>query len=139
MKTTPALGKAQSYIDVEVRGPSRRPTPYASGPEGPFLTVSREAGTGGVANGVNIRLVGSVEARARRVAGLRGCSHTVAMAINRKVDGARRDYVRSAFDRDIADNSTCDLILNTDSIATTEAVEIVTGLLARRVAGLRDR
>lgn len=97
---------------------------------GNFATV-------GLANGLNIRLIGSPERRASRIAEARGCTFDDALASVRKVDIARRDYVLSAFGRDVDDATAYDLVLNTDSLSTQEAVEAVLAVLAPRLAKSR--
>lgn len=235
MSKTPALGKAKAYIDTETNWFNSHTSYLPHGEDGPFITISREAGTGGsifgkalvqeldarrdplgprwtlfdselveqvlteaalpsrlarflpedripaivaavgeiiglhpdlwtlvertnetvrrlvmlghtvivgrggnfatygIRNGLNIRLVGSVAARARRMAAARCCTITQAEAMNRKIDEARRDYVRSAFRRDVTEVAAYDLIINTDTIGLADSVDAVLGLLSRRV------
>ena len=86
----------------------------------------------GVANGLNLRLVGSPMGRARRVASIRGCTLSEAETHLRKIDSARRVYVKSAFDREVSDVSAYDIVLNTDTISVADGVSSVLTLLARR-------
>ncbi|HLP02094.1 MAG TPA: cytidylate kinase family protein, partial [Opitutaceae bacterium] len=57
--------------------------------------------TAGCARGLHIRLVGSAESRAKRTERLLGLTPDQALAYGRRVDHARRDYVRSFFEADI--------------------------------------
>jgi len=233
MNTTPALGKAKAYIDVETNFAPTQPFHFPHGEDGPFITISRATGTGGaafakalvkeiesregggppwtvfdselvqqmlleanlpvrlarylpedripaivstvgeilglhpdlwtlvertnetvrrlavlgravivgrggnfatagLANGLNIRLIGSPERRASRLAEAEGCTFDDAIALVRKIDAARRDYVLSAFGRDVDDASAYDLVINTDSFSTAEGVEAVLAVLSRR-------
>lgn len=235
MNTTPALGKAKACIDIETNFLPTQPFHFPHAEDGPFITISREAGTGGsslakalvkkldaredggeglpwtvfdgelvqhvlveanlpsrlarylpedripaivsavgeilglhpdlwtllertnetvrrlamlgravivgrggnfatngIANGLNIRLVGSPGRRAERMAEMSGCSLQNATILIQKIDAARRDYVHSAFDRDVSDASAYDLVINTDSLSTMEAVEAVLAVLSRR-------
>jgi hypothetical protein len=234
MNSLPGLGKAKAYIDVETNLFPSQPSPIPHVEDGPFITISREAGTGGstlasvllrelesrksgdlpswtvfdselveqmlteanlpsrlarflpedripgivaavgevvglhpnlwtlvartnetvkrlamlghavivgrggnfategVANGLDIRLVGSETTRAKRTAQARGCSVLEATLLNRKIDNARRDYVLSAFDRDINDTTAYDLVFNVDTFSMAEAVDATLAVLARR-------
>lgn len=88
--------------------------------------------TEGISNGLNIRLIGSADGRARRAAEVHRCSIDDALVMNRKIDAARSDYVRSAFDRNIDEIEAYDLVMNTDSLSTAEAVEASLSILGRR-------
>lgn len=90
--------------------------------------------TQGIANGLNIRLVGSVAGRARRTAEVQSCSIDQALSLNRRIDAARRDYVHSAFERNIDEVEAYDLIVNMDSLSTADTVALVLAALARRTA-----
>ena len=49
MNSTPALGKAKAYIDVETNFLPTQPSHFTRGEDGPFITISRATGTGGSA------------------------------------------------------------------------------------------
>ena len=234
MNSLPGLGKTKAYIDVEANFFPSQPSPFPHVEDGPFITVSRQAGTGGstlanalvrelesrekgdsppwtvfdsevvqqmlteanlpsrlarflpedripavvaavgevvglhpnlwtlvartnetvkrlamlghavivgrggnfaterVANGLDIRLVGSETTRAMRTAQAQGCTVLEATLLNRKIDNARRDYVQAAFDRDINDTTAYDLVFNIDTFSTAEAVDATLAVLARR-------
>lgn len=233
MNSTPALGKAKAYIDVETNFLPTHPSHFPHGEDGPFVTVSRAAGTGGssfakalakeienregggqpwmvfdselvqqmlveahlparlarylpedripaivsavgeilglhpdlwslvertnetmrrlamlgrsvivgrggnfatagLSNGFNVRLIGSPERRASRLAEAEGCTFDDALMLVRKVDTARRDYVMSAFGRNVDDASAYDLVINTDSFSVAEGVDSVLAVLSRR-------
>jgi cytidylate kinase len=233
MNSTPALGKAKAYIDVETNFLPMQPSHFPHGEDGPFITVSRAAGTGGsafakalatriearegggqrwtvfdselvqqmlleaklpsrlarylpedripaivsavgeilglhpdlwtlvertnetvrrlamlghavvvgrggnfatagLANGLNIRLIGSPERRASRLAESQSCTLDDALALVRRIDTARRDYVLSAFGRDVDDASAYDLVINTDALSMAEGVDAILAVLSRR-------
>ena len=243
MNTTPALGKAKAYIDSETNRVPTQPAHFPHSEDGPFITVSREAGTGGsafakalvkeldardaggggpqwtlfdselvqqmlleanlptrlarylpedripavvsavgeilglhpdlwtlvertnetvrrlamlghtvivgrggnfatmgIANGFNIRLIGSAALRAKRMSDAQSCSLYESALLIRKIDAARRHYVQSAFDRDVDDTGAYDLVVNTNSLSTMEAVDAVLAVLSRRrlVSGRRQ-
>lgn len=233
MNSTPALGKAKAYIDVETNFAPTQPSHYPHAEDGPFITISRATGTGGaafaraivqelarregggdpwtvfdselvqqmlveanlparlarylpedripavvsavgeilglhpdlwtlvertnetvrrlamlgrtlivgrggnfatagLANGFHLRLIGSHERRASRLAENQGCTFDDAMALVRKVDAARRHYVLSTFGRNVDDPVAYDLVLNTDSLSMAEGVDAVMAVLSRR-------
>lgn len=88
--------------------------------------------TEGLLNGINIRLVGSPTGRAKRLASAHNCSLEEAAAKIHRLDAARRDYVRSAFGREVAETSAYDLIINTDTFTIAECVDAVMALLRRK-------
>jgi cytidylate kinase len=101
---------------------------------GNVVLVGRGANfaTAGLARGFHVRLVGSPENRARRVAEVRGFSLEHALAYNRRTDIARRDYVRSYFDAEIADPATYDLIINRDHFSVQQTADLVMRALEAR-------
>ncbi len=47
MTFPPSIERAKAYLDAHLTRPSGASDPYAGQPEGPFVTISRESGTGG--------------------------------------------------------------------------------------------
>lgn len=80
----------------------------------------------------HVRLVGSPEKRAERVA----ASHPMDLAAARdhieKEDAARRRHLKSHFDADINDPLAYHLILNTDDFSLEEAADILGHAILRR-------
>ncbi|HLP08351.1 MAG TPA: cytidylate kinase-like family protein [Opitutaceae bacterium] len=88
--------------------------------------------TEGSARGLHVRLVGSTERRAERIARLLGLTPEQALAYGRRVDHARRDYVRSFFEADIDDSGAYDLVLNMDRFSTESAADLLVAVLRSR-------
>ncbi|MFT3829431.1 MAG: cytidylate kinase-like family protein [Opitutaceae bacterium] len=88
--------------------------------------------TEGCARGLHVRLVGSAESRAKRIARLLGLTPEQALAYGRRVDHARRDYVRSFFEADIDDSGAYDLVLNMDRFTTESAADLLVAVLRSR-------
>ncbi len=83
--------------------------------------------------GLHLRLVASMESRIRRMRELQNCTDTVAEAVLRNTDNARRRYVQTNFEKDINDPHTYDLIINTDHIAPATAAHMVVRALQDRI------
>jgi len=103
---------------------------------GHVIFVGRGANfaTGGIANGIHVRLVAPVEVRAERMARQLGVTYDTAVLHNSRTDAARRSYVRSVFDADIDRASAYDLMLNVGSMSIEQAAEQVAVALRSRVA-----
>lgn len=90
-----------------------------------------------VSGGLHIRLVAPVEHRARVMAQRLGLSLHEACAYNRRVDAARRDYVRSIFEGDVSDAAGYDLIFNTGSLSLESIAEVVVPVVQARIRAAR--
>jgi cytidylate kinase len=82
--------------------------------------------------GLHIRLIAPPEHRALRLSHLLGLSHEQALAYARRVDHARRDYVRSFFEADIDDPAGYDLVLNMQRFTTETAADLIVAVLRSR-------
>lgn len=89
--------------------------------------------TKGIPNGLHVRLVAPAEHRARRMAPELNLSEEAAMAHNSRMDAARRGYVRSVFQADVADPSVYDVSLNTAMLPVEQMVDLTAGLLRTRM------
>ena len=105
---------------------------------GRAILVGRGANfaTAGIHGGIHIRLTAPLEHRERHMARVLACSDRQAAAHVRQVDAARRAYVRSVFDRDIADPLAYDLVINTARIPLDQAAGMVADILAKRLQGV---
>lgn len=97
-----------------------------------FVGRGANFATAGVAGGIHIRLTAPVEHRDRHMARVMQCPMREASAHNRQVDAARRSYVRSVFDCDVADPLHYDLLLNTAQIGLDQAAVLVATLVVLR-------
>lgn len=70
---------------------------------------------------LHVRLVGSLEVRARRLAETRGMTRKSALDYIHRVDVGRRRYVKKYFGEDIDDPLLYHLVINTDLVSTEEA------------------
>lgn len=98
------------------------------------LAISR---TGGViiGRGANIilgadrayrvRITGSFDTCAKRVASREGIEIDEAVELTRAVNAERSEYIRMIFDADINDPSLYDLVLNSDRYDCTQMVELI--------------
>jgi cytidylate kinase len=101
---------------------------------GRVILVGRGANfaTAGIAGGIHIRLTAPVDHRDRHMARVMQCPMRQASAHNRQVDAARRSYVRSVFDCDVADPLNYDLLINTAQIGLDQAAVLVAALVSLR-------
>jgi len=78
---------------------------------------------------LHVRLVGSVEVRARRLAENRGMTRKSALDFINKEDLGRRRYVKKYFHEDIDNPQLYHLVLNTDLMSIDEATNTVTRIV----------
>lgn len=101
---------------------------------GRVVLVGRGANfaTAGVPGGIHVRLTAPVDHRDRHMARVMQCPLREASAHNRQVDAARRSYVRSVFDQDVADPLHYDLVINTAQVGLDQAAAVVASLASLR-------
>lgn len=101
---------------------------------GSVVLVGRGANfaTAGIEHGFHVRLIGSEESRMQRLCQQRTLTPSAALSHLRKTDTARRDYVRSYYDRMIDDPLAYDLVINTDHIPPAQAASLVISALDRQ-------
>lgn len=90
-----------------------------------FLGRGANFATAGIANGVHVRLVAPTVVRAERTARWLGVDAEDAIRHNARRDTARARYVRSTFDADVTNASAYDLVINTATVPTATATEII--------------
>lgn len=81
---------------------------------------------------LSVRLIGSLERRIQRVAGIQKIEPEQAREFIRTEDGARRRYLKTYFDSDIADPLNYDLVLNTDDFGVDGCAEVIAGAVMTR-------
>lgn len=98
---------------------------------GRVILVGRGANfaTAGLRGGTHCRLVAPEQNRAFRVATEQNITVQEGHSIIRRIDSARRHYVRSVFDTDVADPSSYDVVINTTRVPITQSL----ALIARQV------
>lgn len=101
---------------------------------GRAILVGRGANlaTGGVPRGLHLRLIAPAAQRAARTARVLDLSVDHALVYNRKTDHARRDYVRSFFSTEVADNTSYDLVVNMAHFTIESAADMVVAVLHSR-------
>lgn len=75
---------------------------------------------------LHVRLVGSIEARVRRMAENRGMTPKSALTYIEKADLGRKRYLKRYFGANIDDPSLYHLVLNTDLFSSEAAAELIT-------------
>ncbi len=83
-------------------------------------------------NGTHVRLVGSFEKRVAHMKEYLNLSQEQARGYVVKEDHDRRAYISRYFHKDISDVSLYDLIINTDTVSSREAVTIIGDMVLRR-------
>lgn len=103
---------------------------------GHAILVGRGANfaTQGFPGGINVRLVGSAGFRAANTARWLSLSPAAAATHNALRDAARRRYVRSVFDADIADPAAYDLVFNVERMSLETMVGVVSHLVNQKIA-----
>ena len=101
---------------------------------GRVILVGRGANfaTAAIGGGIHIRLTAPADFRIRHMSHVLRCTAHDAGAHVRRVDAARRSYVRSVFDRDVADPLAYDLVINTAQVGLDQATALITTLVAVR-------
>ena len=99
--------------------------------DGHVIFVGRGASfaTAGMTGGVHVRLVAPADYRARFYAQRFGVTFDEAMAHNAKCDAARRRYVTTYFNTDVANPAAYDLVINTAHVPLAEAADMITAHL----------
>lgn len=105
---------------------------------GHVILVGRGANfaTSAIPNGVHVRLVATAEHRGRHMGRELGIATVEAASHNEKIDAARRKFVRSVFDADIALPSNYDLCLNVASLPLEQACQLAAAVLQTRMSAL---
>jgi len=83
----------------------------------------------GFPRAVHVRVVGSLERRAQRVAEQRGLSPHDALAEVRRVDHQRSQFVSTYFHSHLDDATKFDMVFNTDRVSVEEAAELIAHLV----------
>jgi cytidylate kinase len=74
---------------------------------------------------LHVRLVGSLEIRARRLAETRGMTRKSALEFINREDLGRRRYAKKYFGADIDDSRLYHFVINTDIVATEDAASLI--------------
>jgi cytidylate kinase len=95
--------------------------------DGHAILVGRGANfaTAGLGGGVHVRLVAPPDHRARHYAQRFSVPEADALAHNARCDAARRRYVQSHFDAEVANPAAYDLVINTAHVPLAEAADLV--------------
>lgn len=80
-------------------------------------------------NVLHVRLVGSLEVRARRLSEIRGMTRKSALDYIHKADVGRRRYVKKYFGENIDNPLLYHMVLNTDLISIEEATNTITHIV----------
>ncbi|RME70533.1 MAG: cytidylate kinase-like family protein [Verrucomicrobia bacterium] len=108
---------------------------------GHVILVGRGANfaTAGIRGGVHCRLVAPEHHRACRVSAEQNIDLEEAHSVIRRIDSARRHYVRSVFDTDVADPTAYDIVINTARVPFSQSIEVIARLVehARATAAAR--
>lgn len=101
---------------------------------GRVILVGRGANfaTAGLRGGIHVRLTAPADFRDRHMAHVMQRSQREASVHNRQIDAARRSYVRSVFDHDVADPLAYDLVINSASVPLDQAASLIASLVALR-------
>jgi CMP/dCMP kinase len=81
---------------------------------------------------LHLRLIAPIEVRLARVRARRACSPQEGVALARRIDAGRRDYVRRYYGRDLLDGLLYDLQINTGRMAISEAATLIVELVHAR-------
>ena len=79
---------------------------------------------------VHVRIIGSFDRRAERLAERKQCSWAAASAEVRKIDGQRRHFISTYFHSDLDDPTHYDLVFNTDRISVEESARLIAQLVS---------
>jgi cytidylate kinase len=86
----------------------------------------------------HVRLVGSVERRARHMQELEKLSPKAALDFVRQEDRSRARYVRKYFKKDINDPLLHHLVINTDLVSYEHAAQLIAQALLSRMPAIRE-
>jgi hypothetical protein len=89
--------------------------------------------TADIAHSLHVRLVGSEEVRVRHFAKHFGITRKEALAEVKRLDQARKRYVRANFKQNIDDPLVYDLVINTDHFSDTQAACLIASALAAKM------
>jgi cytidylate kinase len=78
---------------------------------------------------LQVRLVGSLEVRARRLAEIRGMTRKSALDYIHKEDVGRRRYVKKYFGEDIVNPQLYHITLNTDLVSIQDTANTLTRIV----------
>jgi cytidylate kinase len=78
-----------------------------------------------------IRIVGSVEKCAERVASRENIDIKSATELVNKVNSERTEYIKQLYDTDICDTASYDIILNSDRFIEPQMVELILDAMAK--------
>jgi cytidylate kinase len=81
--------------------------------------------TQGLKNVVNVRFIGSLDKRVHDFAERHNLSQKDALAMIKKEDAARKNYLRQHFSTDIDDPLSYDLVINTDHLSDESILQIL--------------
>lgn len=88
--------------------------------------------TAGVRGGFHVRLIAPENTRVDHIVSSRNIGIHEARGLVHKTDTARAHYVRAVFDRDVAEATAYDLVINTMKIDVAHIVELLVRLVDRR-------
>jgi hypothetical protein len=80
---------------------------------------------------LHVRLIGSLEVRARRIAERRGMTRKSALDYIAKTDTGRRRYVKKYFSADIDDPQLYHLVINTDLVSVNDVAEMLARIVTK--------
>lgn len=83
---------------------------------------------------VEVRIVAPLDARVRRLVERRGLTRAQALDTIHRSDAERAAFIRRVFDRDWADPTAYDIVINTATISPEAAVNLLEALWKQRVA-----
>ena len=103
---------------------------------GHAIIVGRGANfaTASIPQGLHVRLIAPPSHRAANMARVLKVSVSEAASFNRRTDAARRDYVHSVFDADVAAPLAYDIVINTGRLSLEHAVDLLVELVPQPVA-----
>jgi cytidylate kinase len=87
--------------------------------------------TRALTSGFHVRLVASDEIRIKRTREYYGVGEKEAEELMKKIDSDRTDYVRAAFDKDVADPLNYDCVINTTGMSCEDAARMIAAHLRR--------
>lgn len=101
---------------------------------GHVILVGRGANfaTAGLPGGLHVRLVAPAAHRAKYLAQLYNITEAEALAHNAKCDAARRRYVKTHFNADVANPTAYDLVINTAQVSLPDAARLIAAHVTAR-------
>jgi cytidylate kinase len=86
----------------------------------------------GRASTLHVRLTAPLASRVERICGREGCDRAAAAALARRMDDARRAYVRRYYHTDIRDPALYDLQCNTAQVQIEELADCLASIIGSR-------